>query len=96
MSGKTKTKNKKRDFKKIVTGDRKARNAKRRRHDFAGKTSFGVTVEGTFAYSGRGFGFCIPDEDYGRTEGEMGDCLMMVGEFNIQSSMEVDGKAVRR
>ena len=65
MSGKTKTKNKKRDFKKIVTGDRKARNAKRRRHDFAGKTSFGVTVEGTFAYSGRGFGFCIPDEDYG-------------------------------
>lgn len=65
MSGKTNTKNKKRDFKKIVTGDRKARNAKRRRHDFAGKTSFGVTVEGTFAYSGRGFGFCIPDENYG-------------------------------
>ena len=65
MSGKTKTKNKKRDFKKIVTGDRKARNAKRKRHDFANKTSFGVTVEGTFAYSGRGFGFCIPDEDYG-------------------------------
>lgn len=65
MSNKIKTKNKpKRDYRKIVTGDRKAKNAKRRRHDFANKTAFGVTVEGTFAYSGRGFGFCIPDEDY--------------------------------
>lgn len=65
MSNRTKTKNKsRRDFRKVVTGDRKAKAAKRRRHDFANKTSFGVTVEGTFAYSGRGFGFCIPDEDY--------------------------------
>lgn len=23
------------------------------------------TVEGTFSYSGRGFGFCVPDEEYG-------------------------------
>ena len=65
MSDKIKTKNKsRRDFRKIVTGDRKAKNAKRRRHDFSNKTAFGITVEGTFAYSGRGFGFCIPDEDY--------------------------------
>ncbi len=64
MSNRTKTKNKKKDFRKVVTGDRKAKAAKRRRHAFANKTAFGVTVEGTFAYSGRGFGFCIPDEDY--------------------------------
>ena len=63
MSNRIKTK--KQDFRKIVTGDRKAKNARRRRHDFKNKTSFDVTVEGTFAYSGRGFGFCIPDEDYG-------------------------------
>jgi hypothetical protein len=23
------------------------------------------TVDGTFSYSGRGFGFCVPDADYG-------------------------------
>lgn len=65
MSHKPKTKNKsKRDYRKVVTGDRKEKAARRRRHDFANKTAFDVTVEGTFAYSGRGFGFCIPDEDY--------------------------------
>ncbi len=65
MANHSKYKAKKRDFKKIVTGDRKAKAARRRRrHDFANKTAFDLTVEGTFAYSGRGFGFCIPDEEY--------------------------------
>ncbi len=65
MANHSKHKAKKKDFKKIVTGDRKAKAARRRRkHDFSNKTSFDLTVEGTFAYSGRGFGFCIPDEEY--------------------------------
>lgn len=94
MSHKTKTKNKsKRDYRKVVTGDRKARAAKHRRHDFANKTSFGVTVEGTFAYSGRGFGFCIPDEDYDLPDIFLPPRMTMGAMSGDRITVKLNGKA---
>ena len=93
MSNRTKTKNKKKDFRKVVTGDRKAKAAKRRRHAFANKTAFGVTVEGTFAYSGRGFGFCIPDEDYELPDIFLPPRMTMGAMSGDRITVRINGKA---
>jgi len=87
------TKNKKKDFRRVVTGDRKAKAAKRRRHAFANKTAFGVTVEGTFAYSGRGFGFCIPDEDYELPDIFLPPRMTMGAMSGDRITVKINGKA---
>ncbi len=50
----------KQDYRRVAKKERAAKSVRRGRH-----SSVDTTIEGTFSYSGRGFGFCIPDEEYG-------------------------------
>ena len=58
---KNKSKKEKQIKKFMGNASPKKRERSHRHHRRSGE----FTVEGTFSYSGRGFGFCVPDADYG-------------------------------